>query len=343
MKIKNLTYGCLAAVALLLGCSRQKATLNIEFPERYEGKTVEMMTYSDSVPMGSAVIKDRKAQFVMERSDSLSLPCFMQLSVDGRICAFYIAEKGVAHVTDSTTVASGTPLNDRLATLIASLDSIEDLDDMDLYVDFAEKAYNSNRDNPISDFFGIEWLKFANPERVDSLLAQASPELRNSKRARHYENFAKLRLATAPGHKYVDFAGEDSNGRPTRLSKLIPTGKYTIIDFWASWCPYCIREIPDLKRIRADFGSMVEVVGVAVRDLPDDTKAIINKQEIEWPVLFNTNHVPYDIYGFSGIPHLILVAPDGTIVSRGESAAQVHTRLEKLIAGAELNPTAGSR
>jgi len=66
---------------------------------------------------------------------------------------------------------------------------------------------------------------------------------------------------------------------------------------------------------------------VAVRDLPEDTRAMVEKQEIVWPVLYNTERVPYDIYGFSGIPHHILVAPDGTIVSRGESAAQLRDRL----------------
>ncbi len=104
-------------------------------------------------------------------------------------------------------------------------------------------------------------------------------------------------------------------------------GKYALIDFWASWCPYCIRELPDLKALRADYGDMLEIVGVAVRDLPEDTRAMVEKQEIVWPVLYNTERVPYDIYGFSGIPHHILVAPDGTIVSRGESAAQLRDRL----------------
>lgn len=327
--------------AILFGACQKKADLKIQFPERFEGKTVELMNYKDSSLVATAVVEDGKAHFMTLDSDFTPLPQFMQLSVDGRICAYYIAEEGEAFVSDSTNVARGTPLNDRFADLLQRLDSIENLDDMGLYVDFAEKTYNANRDNPIGEFFGIEWLKFAEPERVDSMLSKADEGFRNSRRVRHYENFARHRLETSPGHKYVDFEGEDASGKPRKLSDLIAPGKYTIIDFWASWCPYCIKELPELKRIRADFGPTVEIVGVAVRDLPEDTRAMIKKQEIGWPVLFNTQKIPYDIYGFSGIPHHIFIAPDGTIISRGESAAQLRKRIEGLISDSKAHTTSG--
>ena len=40
---------------------------------------------------------------------------------------------------------------------------------------------------------------------------------------------------------------------------------------------------------------------------PEDTKAMVKKRDISWPVLYNTQKVPYDIYGFTGIPHLMLI------------------------------------
>ena len=67
-------------------------------------------------------------------------------------------------------------------------------------------------------------------------------------------------------------------------------------------------------------------MGVAVRDKTDDTAAMVAKHELTWPVIYNTQRVPYDIYGFSGIPHHMLIDPDGVIVSRGESVAQIRAR-----------------
>lgn len=330
MRLTNITIS-LAALCLALGsCGKKESRLELNFPERFEGKTVEMMSYRDSTVVATAVVTGGKAEFVTAESDSLSLPVFMQLAVDGRICAYYVAEPGNAIVTDSTSVATGTPLNDRFSRLMQSLDSIEDLDDMKLYVDFAEQQYNANRDNPLGDYFGIEWLKYAEPQRVDSLLGKSEQGFRDSRRVRHYKKFADLRLATSPGHKYVDFDGETASGARQKLSALVPKDKYVVLDFWASWCPYCIRELPELKSLRADHSDMVEIVGVAVRDLPEDTRTSVKKHEITWPVLYNTQKVPYDIYGFSGIPHHILLAPDGTIISRGESAAQIRDRIEQL-------------
>lgn len=334
-KLPGIIISFCVAAAILPACKKQ-AELKINFPERFEGKTVELMNYKDSTQVASAVITDGEAAFELCESDSLKLPVFMQLSVDGRICAYYIAEAGQAFVTDSTNVAKGTPLNDKFATLLARLDSIEDTDDMNSYIAFVEKQYNANVDNPMRDFFGIEWIKYADPEKVDSMLKVADPAFKDSRRVRHYEKFASHRLKTSPGHKYVDFEGENVKGLPQKLSSLIPQGKYVILDFWASWCPYCIKEMPDLKKLRSDFANMVEIVGVAVRDLPEDTKAMIEKQGIEWPVLFNTQKVPYDIYGFSGIPHHILLSPDGTILARGENADQLRKRLELIVAGAEM-------
>lgn len=327
----------LAFTALLSACGSKEARLDIEFPERFEGKTVELMNYKDSTIIAKAEVIDGKASFVTTESDSVALPQFMQLAVDGRICAYYIAEPGNAFVSDSTNVAKGTPLNDRFAGLLSTLDSIENLDIMNKYVEFSEEQYNANRDNPLGDYFGIEWLKFADPQKVDSMLNKAAPQFRESKRVRHYEKFARHRLATSPGHKYVDFQGENEEGKIISLSSLIPEGKYTIVDFWASWCPYCIKELPDLKALVADFPTTVQIVGVAVRDLPEDTKAIIEKQEISWPVLFNTQKMPYDIYGFSGIPHHMLIGPDGTIISRGENVSQLRKRMEDIIASSVVS------
>ena len=54
-----------------------------------------------------------------------------------------------------------------------------------------------------------------------------------------------------------------------------------------------------------------------------------------WPVVFNTERRAYDIYGFSGIPHHILLGPDGTIISRGESLRQIDARLKKALSSPE--------
>ncbi len=315
-------------VALILTGCAGKPKLTVSLPDKFEGQEVELTNFLDSAKIASGVFSNGSLQIDADVDE----PVFAAVMVDGRTRAFYVAEPGNAVLNDSTSAATGTPLNDRFASLIATLDSIENLDDMPLYLDFVEQKYNENKDNPIGSYFGIEWLKYAPIEKADSMLALAPEVLKNSPKTEHYLRFARLRAATSPGKQFTDFEGETADGKPLAFSSLVKPGVYTLVDFWASWCPYCIKELPELASLREKWGGKgFEIVGVAVRDTPEDTKGAINKHNITWPVLFNTQRKPYEIYGFSGIPHHILIGPDGKIVSRGETPAQIDTYLGKVL------------
>ena len=58
------------------------------------------------------------------------------------------------------------------------------------------------------------------------------------------------------------------------------------------------------------------MLGVAVWDKPEDTKEAIEQLGLPWPQIINAQNVPTDIYGISGIPHIMLIGPDGTIIDR---------------------------
>lgn len=326
---------CAALMALPLVSCKKESRIEMSFPEKYEGKTVELISFADSVPLASSTVTGGKAEFISEENDSVRFPLFAQVVIDGRVRAYYVMEPGTVNLSDSMSVPSGSPLNDRLSGLMSTLDSIEDLDDMDSYTRFVEKCYNENKDNALGSYFGVEWLKYAEPSKVDSFLNVSPEGFRETRRVKYYENFARHRAMTAPGMKYIDLRGETASGKPVAMSAYIKPGKYTLVDFWASWCPYCIKELPDMLSLYADYKDKgFEIVGVAVRDKTDDTSAIVKKHSLPWPVVYNTQKVPYDIYGFSGIPHHILIGPDGVIISRGESISQIRERLGVVIPSA---------
>lgn len=315
----------IAGAAIVAACTHTKPRLEISLSDKFEGQTVELINFLDSTTIASATVNGGKV--IIE--DLPDVPVFTSVLIDGRTRAFYVTEPGTATLNDSISTAIGTPLNDKFSVLLASLDSIENLDDMPAYKVFAEECYNANKDNPLGSYFGIEWLKYADYNKVDSMLAVAPAALKDSPKSIHYQNFAKLRAATAPGQPYVDFEGETIDGDNIQFSSMVKPGVYTLVDFWASWCPYCIKELPEMVSLYEKWkDNGLEIVGVAVRDTPDDSKAAINKHNISWPVILNTQRRPYDIYGFSGIPHHMLIGPDGKIVSRDESLSQIDARLQ---------------
>ncbi len=62
-------------------------------------------------------------------------------------------------------------------------------------------------------------------------------------------------------------------------------GQPLVVNYWATWCPPCVREIPLLSRLRKDFAAQkVEVIGIAV-DFRDDVLAFADKQKLDYPLL----------------------------------------------------------
>ncbi|MBP3228907.1 MAG: TlpA family protein disulfide reductase [Bacteroidaceae bacterium] len=133
------------------------------------------------------------------------------------------------------------------------------------------------------------------------------------------------------GQHFRDFDGKQPDGTPARLSDFVGRGQYVLVDFWASWCGPCRREIPNLITAYERYRERgLVVLGVAVDDEPDATLAAIAQMQIPYPQLIDAGHTPYDLYGFGGIPHLILFTPDGTILARGMRGAQIDEYLAPL-------------
>lgn len=137
-----------------------------------------------------------------------------------------------------------------------------------------------------------------------------------------------VQVETGAGKMFKDFSAE-YNGKTTRLSDYVGKGKYVLVDFWASWCGPCKREIPNLIKIYEQYkGEKFEVLGVATWDKPDATLASIEQLGITYPQMINAQKAGSDAYGIEGIPEIILFAPDGTIVARGLRGHKINDAVE---------------
>ena len=119
--------------------------------------------------------------------------------------------------------------------------------------------------------------------------------------------------AQAPGVEAPDFTLNDIDGKPLSLSSF--RGKYVLIDFWGSWCVWCIKGFPQLKEYYNKYPGKFEVLGVDCRDSQEKWKAAVKKHELPWKHVYNpADSNVLDLYKVQGFPTKILVGPDGKIV-----------------------------
>jgi len=123
--------------------------------------------------------------------------------------------------------------------------------------------------------------------------------------------------AAADDQPLPEFAYKDLNGKLHRLSDY--RGKWVVVNYWATWCPPCLEEIPELEvfhNSRQKDGSAV-VLGLDMEDLePKQLSKFVEEQFISYPIL-PVGESPAEPLGrIPGLPTTYLVAPDGQVVAR---------------------------
>lgn len=119
----------------------------------------------------------------------------------------------------------------------------------------------------------------------------------------------------AAGVAAPDFTLNDLNGKPLKLSSF--KGKYVLLDFWGTWCIWCVRGIPKMKEYYNKYKGKFEILSIDCNETQDKWKVGVKKYQLPWKHVFQprTGAVnTLDLYGITGFPTKILVGPDGKIV-----------------------------
>lgn len=161
--------------------------------------------------------------------------------------------------------------------------------------------------------------------------------------ATDFRSLTKMRIAlyygekTKVGCKFIDFAGYSLGGEAVRLSDYVAKGKYVLVDFWASWCGPCKKEMPHIVAANSKYtGEQFMVVGVNVSDKEDSFKAALPVLGIEYPQIYIPRNSKDEdnavlLYNVATIPHLMLIAPDGTILERGIQGAELDEKIASFV------------
>ncbi len=202
------------------------------------------------------------------------------------------------------------------------------------YADFLEnskKVIKNNKDNATSVAALRVIYADMTAEEILGTIEGLSPKLQEDKFIVSLKEAVEAEAKTAEGQMFSDFE-VSYEGKTEKLSDYVGQGKYILVDFWASWCGPCKQEIPNLKEVYSKYhGDKFDILSVAVWDDPQasiDTAAVY---QIPWNHMVNAQRIPTDLYGISGIPHIILFGPDGTILKRNLRGEEIGNTVGKYV------------
>ena len=114
----------------------------------------------------------------------------------------------------------------------------------------------------------------------------------------------------------LHFTLKDMNGVDVKLASF--KGKIILVNFWATWCPPCKVEIPDLIELQKKYGEDLVILGVSIDDKPDQLKPFADEYDVNYPLLVGEGREDVqDAFGpMWALPSTAIIGRDGKIAQK---------------------------
>lgn len=285
----------------------QVATMNLSgsVPAELNGKKMYIINLDTRERIDSAVVKNGKLVFATEVGAGEAVPAAIAEGSKRRLS--FILEPGTATINDRGQV-KGTRLNNIVEGVGDMLDS--------LTVDYKARQKQIMQSQMSND----EKMKAA--ETLYNDVAQKSGDIL-------VETY-KANKTNAAG--YMMFLQIADGMTVAEMDELLD-GAVQWIKESNAVASYKQKALSMEKTAPGQYnGKGLKVVGLAVWDEPADTKKCVKELALPWTIIDNAQSEATEIYGVSGIPHIIVFAPDGTILARDLRGNDLAAKVDELLA-----------
>ncbi|HFC53348.1 MAG TPA: TlpA family protein disulfide reductase [Gammaproteobacteria bacterium] len=124
----------------------------------------------------------------------------------------------------------------------------------------------------------------------------------------------RLSAAVGVGDKAPVFSLTTLAGEPVRLTDYLGR-KPVYLVFWATWCPNCLKEIPEINALQARFAGRMAVlaINVGINDSVEAARKYQKEHGMQYPVLFDSGSKVSSAYRIAGTPTQLLIGADGVV------------------------------
>lgn len=336
------------------------------------GKYVYLYTYGvkDAAPLDSALVQN--GAFALKGTQDVPVLRTLRFSEDvvepvrvypgenAPFTATFILENGKLAVTlDSVSAVGGTPENDAQKQLQAQIRELRS--DMDkLVADMksedeklakeAEGKYEAidrsltkavvdyilahpDRQTAAKNLFDFRY--YISEDEQNEILAKADSTFKAVPGISSLIDHLNVLKKVAVGQKFTDFEMPDAKGEMHKLSEYVGNGKVVLIDFWASWCPPCRAEMPNLVKAYKTYKNKgFDIIGISLDSKADAWAKGVKDLNITWPQLSDLKgwkNAGAALYGVNSIPHTILVGKDGTILAKNLHGEELEDKIKEVL------------
>ena len=135
------------------------------------------------------------------------------------------------------------------------------------------------------------------------------------------------------GDEAFEFPKMKEGEKPIRLADY--KGKYLLLDFWASWCGPCMKEMPELVKLYKECkGKKFDLVGISLDQKKADCEAAVKKMGMKWRQISDVNAWDGELarlYNVKSIPYTVLIGPDSKVIAIGLRGEELVAKVRELL------------
>ena len=230
-------------------------------------------------------------------------------------------------------------INDKMNALYTAQDEESGEKLYNELVEYIDAAIVENKDNITSLKMLQYYIYYGDNEtRFAELFALVNPKYSDIALYKEYQKHIENSKNTTIGADLVDITLKDGNGTEISVSELCKSGKWVLVDFWATWCGPCRGEIPHLVEAYAEFAPKgLEIYGISFDRKGDEAKwqKFITDNNMTWVNVWGTGDdgswAAGEAYNVNSIPTNFLFSPEGKLVAKNLRGEEIKTILSEHI------------